>query len=121
MLATVEVGQGPRKIAVQPGPARAAAPAEAVVSVQTEDYAFKPDSVRGLPGQRLRLRLTSRSSTLHNITIPAQGVDRDIEPGAVVDVDVTLPEAGAVGFFCKFHAALGQRGEVVVARADAGR
>ena len=121
VLATVAVGQGPRKIAVQPGSTRAGGPTRTVVSVEAEDYAFTPSSVRGSAGERLRLRLTNRSSTLHNITIPTQHVDRDIEPGGAVEVDVTVPEAGAVAFFCKFHAALGQRGQIGVARADPGR
>jgi YVTN family beta-propeller protein len=121
VLATVAVGQGPRKIAVQPGATRVDAAAGTVVQVDAEDYAFTPSSVRGRPGERLRLRLTSRSTTLHNITIPAQHVDRDIDPGRVVEVDVTVPEAGALPFFCKFHAALGQRGQIAVARADPAR
>jgi hypothetical protein len=53
--------------------------------------------------------VTSQSSTLHNISIPEQAVDQDIEPGSTVEVSVTMPSAGVVPFFCKFHAALGQR------------
>ena len=121
VLATIPVGQSPRKIAAQPGPPRAAAPTASIVSVEAEDYAFKPASIRGRPGDRLHLRLISRSSTLHNITVPGQGVDRDIEPGATVEVPVTLPSAGVVPFFCKFHEALGQRGELVAAVPRAAR
>lgn len=121
VLATVAVGEGPRKIAVQPGAVRAEAPAARVVSIDAQDYAFTPASVPGRPGERLRLRLTSRSSTLHNITIPERRVDRDIEPGGGVEVDVTVPDSGALEFFCKFHAALGQRGQIAVARANRAR
>jgi plastocyanin len=81
--------------------------------VEAADYAFAPASVTGRPGSRLRLRVTSQSSTLHNISIPEQAVDQDIEPGSTVEVSVTMPSAGVVPFFCKFHAALGQRGELV--------
>jgi YVTN family beta-propeller protein len=113
VLATIPVGQGPRKIAAQPEAPRAATAPASIVSVEAADYAFAPASITGPPGSRLRLRLTSRSSTLHNISVPGQDVDRDIEPGSTVEVSVTLPSAGVVPFFCKFHAALGQRGELV--------
>ena len=115
VVATIPVGQGPRKIAVQPVAPRAAAPPASIVSVEASDYAFAPASITGRPESRLRLRVTSRSSTLHNITIPGLAVDRDIEPGSTVEVPITLPSAGVVPFFCKFHAALGQRGELVAA------
>lgn len=123
VLATIPVGQAPRKIAVQPGAPRASAtPAPAsTVSVEAEDYAFKPASITGRPGDRLLLRLTSRSSTLHNLSVPAQGIDRDVEPGSTVEILVTLPSSGVVPFFCKFHAALGQRGELVAAGPRAAR
>ena len=123
VLATIPVGQAPRKIAAQPGAPRAAGPASSAstISVETEDYAFKPASITGRAGDRLLLRLTSRSSTLHNVSVPAQGIDRDIEPGATVEIPVTLPASGAVPFFCKFHAALGQRGELVAAGPRAAR
>ena len=91
VLATIPVGQGPRKIAAQPAAPRAAAPPASIVSVEAADYAFAPASITGPPGSRLRLRLTSRSSTLHNISVPGQDVDRDIEPGSTVEVSVTLP------------------------------
>jgi plastocyanin len=38
-----------------------------------------------------------------------------------MEVIVTLPDKGAVPFFCKFHAALGQRGELVTVPPGPGR
>lgn len=121
VLATIPVGQTPRKIAVQPGAPRAAATPAPTISVEVEDYVFKPASITARPGDRLLMRVTSRSSTLHNVTVPAQGIDRDIEPGSAVEILVTLPGSGGVPFFCKFHAALGQRGELVAAGPRAAR
>jgi YVTN family beta-propeller protein len=122
VLATIPVGQAPRKIAVQPAAPRAAtAPPASMVGMEVEDYAFKPASITGRPGDRLVLRLTSRSSSLHNLSIPTQGIDRDIEPGATVEIPVALPASGAVPFFCKIHAALGQRGELVAGGPRAAR
>jgi YVTN family beta-propeller protein len=121
VLATIAVGEAPRKIVLQPTPGRAAAqlPAlvgPAVVDIQLEDYAFTPASVPARPGTALRLRLTNRASALHNITVPTQRIDRDIEPGSTIEVDVAVPDTGGVPFFCKFHGPLGQRGEVVLTR-----
>jgi plastocyanin len=48
--------------------------------------------------------------TLHNITIPALGIDRDIQPKGKVQVDVTLPASGVLTFSCKFHGPLGMAG-----------
>ena len=45
---------------------------------EAEDYAFRPSSITGRLGDRLLLQLTSRSSTLHNVSVPAQGIDRDV-------------------------------------------
>ena len=85
------------------------------VQVDAEDYAFRPASVAERPGTPLRLRVTSRSSTLHNFTLPAQRIDRDIAPGDTVEIELAVPASGSVPFFCKFHAALGQRGELIAA------
>jgi plastocyanin len=42
------------------------------------------------------------------------GLDRDLPPQADVEVELTVPAAGPMAFFCKFHEALGQRGQLVV-------
>jgi YVTN family beta-propeller protein len=119
VLSTIPVGQAPRKIAVQPTAAAAGGlPGPAVLQVEAEDYAFRPAPLGGRPGTPLRLRVTSRSSTLHNFTLPAQRIDRDIAPGDTVEIDLAVPPAGSVPFFCKFHAALGQRGELTAAVAS---
>jgi YVTN family beta-propeller protein len=119
VVATVPVGQAPRKIAVQPSTAGAAVPQIPTVHMDAEDYAFHPAAVAERPGTALRLRVTSRSSTLHNFTLPAQRIDRDIGPGNTVEIKLAIPVSGSVPFFCKFHTALGQRGELIATGAGA--
>jgi YVTN family beta-propeller protein len=81
LIATTPVGSAPRKIGVQPvGAGAALRPAPVVVQVEADDYAFRPASFTERPGTLVRLRLTSRSSTLHNVTLPEQRIDRDIPP-----------------------------------------
>jgi YVTN family beta-propeller protein len=145
VLATVAVGQAPRKIAVQPGPGlRAAGPAaiagtaarplklgsltfadhgtkdvsgQAAVEVEADDYYFSPTFIRGVPGQTLTLEIENESSTMHNLSVPGQAVDRDVPPKQTVRVDVVFPASGVVAFHCKFHSALGMNGELLAGEA----
>ena len=83
-----------------------------VVKMEADDYYFGPTFLRGKPGQRVRLRIENESGTLHNITIAGQQVDRDILPRKTIEVDVTIPESGALVFSCKFHGPLGMNGQL---------
>jgi hypothetical protein len=46
--------------------------------VEAADYYFEPMFLRGEPGQRLTLVVENESTTLHNLTIPSLGIDRDL-------------------------------------------
>jgi len=144
VIATIAVGNAPRKIAVQPVAAPRAAAArkgakavtiagvaytdhgtrdistQGVVKMEADDYYFGPTFLRGKPGQRVRLRIENESSTLHNITIPGQQVDRDILPKQTIEVDVTVPASGAVAFMCKFHGPVGMNGQIVAVEGKIG-
>ena len=145
VLATIPVGNAPRKIAVQPGAtAAAASPAPATTApgkksktvtmngvtyadhgtkdvrklskleLEADDYYFGPTFLRGNPGQKLTLMIEREASTLHNISIPALGIDKDIPPKGKVRVDVTFPTSGVLTFSCKFHGPLGMAGMLKV-------
>jgi YVTN family beta-propeller protein len=63
IVATIPVGNAPRKVAVQPGPVAgpgAGGPTEVVIRV--DDYFFSPASVQGRAGQELRLRIQNVAS-----------------------------------------------------------
>src|SRR5207245_5196974 len=92
------------------------------VELEADDYYFSPTFLRGRPGQKLTLRVESEASTLHNISIPALGIDRNIPPKGKVEVNVTFPSSGVLAFFCKFHGALGMNGQLLPATPrSAGR
>ena len=139
VVATVPVGNGPRKVAVQPGPIRKAgevvpAAGRTVsiggiafadhgtqdvrtatdVAVRADDYYFAPTFLRSRAGQRLRLHVENQAATLHNLSAPGLGVDRDLLPLGRLDLDVIVPAAGPVHFFCKFHGPLGQNGQLLI-------
>ena len=82
-----------------------------VVKMEADDYYFGPTFLRGKPGQHLRLRIENESGTLHNITIAAQQIDRDILPKKTIELDVTIPASGTLVFSCKFHGPLGMNGQ----------
>ena len=78
------------------------------------NFYFKGTFLQGSPGQLLKLRIANVSELPHNLSIPSQQVDQDIPVGrGRTDVDVTLPESGALRFFCKYHTAQGMNGQLL--------
>jgi YVTN family beta-propeller protein len=87
------------------------------LELEADDYYFAPTFLQGEPGQKLQLEIENESGTLHNISIPALGLDRDIPPKGKVEIAVTFPPSGVIHFFCKFHAALGMNGALLAGDA----
>ena len=138
VLATIAVGNAPRKIVVQPGAVVAAAGAAPRAGAKTvrigevayadhgsrdvsgrreahleaDDYYFKPTFLRGKPGQAITLEVENESGTLHNLTVPGLGIDRDLAPHAKLKLAVTFPASGTITFHCKLHGALGMNGQL---------
>ena len=57
--------------------------------------------------------MENEASTLHNISIPALGIDNDIPPKGKIQVDVTFPASGMLAVSCKFHGSLGMNGQLL--------
>jgi YVTN family beta-propeller protein len=87
------------------------------VEIEVDDYYFAPTFLRGDPGQRVTLVVENELATLHNITVPALQVDRDVPPKGKVELAVTFPASGVVHLSCKFHEALGMNGELLAGDA----
>ena len=88
------------------------------LELEADDYYFSPTFLRGKPGQKLTLLVENEARTLHNISIPALGIDKDIPPKGKVPVDVTFPASGMLAISCKFHGSLGMNGQLLT--GDAG-
>ena len=139
VTATIAAGHAPRKIAVQPGAVTAATPGAAPragtktlmignvayadhgsrdvsarreVHLEADDYYFKPTFLKGKPGQTLTLEVENESGTLHNLTVPELGIDRDLAPRSKMKLAVTFPASGVIAFHCKLHQALGMAGQL---------
>jgi plastocyanin len=88
---------------------------EIALELDAGDFYFKGTFIRGDPGRTLALAIDNVAGQVHNISIPAQGLDRDLPPsGPRVNVEVTFPASGQVQFFCKYHTARGMNGLLVV-------
>jgi predicted lipoprotein with Yx(FWY)xxD motif len=90
----------------------------ASLEMDAGDFYFEPTFVRGTAGQKLKLQVTNDSGTLHNISVPALLIDKDIAANSNAEVDVTLPQSGVLLFICKLHTAQGMNGELLVGDAQ---
>jgi plastocyanin len=84
------------------------------VSLEVDNFYFKPTVLKGSAGQQIKLELENESGTLHNFTLSDQNINQDIQPNQKVEVTVTLPQSGFLEFFCRFHKASGMVGELSV-------
>ncbi len=87
------------------------------IDVEADDFYFEPTFLKGKPGQTIKLELENESSTLHNITVKGQQIDKDIPANGKTEVEVTFPQSGAVWFYCKYHQASGMNGELLSGNA----
>jgi plastocyanin len=88
---------------------------DTTLNLDAGDFYFSGTFIWGLPGQTLTLQIKNVAPQLHNISIPAQRVDRVIPAGSSrVNVEVTFPDSGSVQFFCKYYTARGMNGLLLV-------
>jgi hypothetical protein len=75
---------------------------------------FAPTLLKGTAGQSLKLHIVNATPSLHNISVPGEGINVDIgTDGGTVDVVVTFPARGAIVYICRFHDLDGQAGELL--------
>jgi plastocyanin len=74
---------------------------------------FAPTVVKGTAGESLHLHVVNTTDTLHNISIPSEGIDADVRAGGTADVVVTFPTRGPISYFCSYHQDEDQAGELI--------
>lgn len=89
-----------------------AAPAKTSFNVEAGDSFFSPTCVTGVRAGTIQLTAKNTGKALHNISLPAQSVDRDVAPGETVTVSMTMGATNLV-YFCKYHRAAGMLGALV--------
>jgi plastocyanin len=82
------------------------------VEIEASDFAFTPTTLRGTPGQHLRIAIENAASIDHNFSLDEQGIQQDITPGGRATVEVTFPASGVLRFFCALHAGRGMNGRL---------
>jgi plastocyanin len=82
------------------------------ISIETDDYYFKPTFDKAKPGSTVTVSLKNEGKTQHTFTIPSLGIDTVLNPDQKATVSVTVPTDGALGFYCRFHGPSGTQGDL---------
>jgi plastocyanin len=88
--------------------------------VELDDFYFEPTTLEGEPGQKISLRLENAGTVEHNLSLPEQDIDQDVEKGEKASVKLTFPKSGTLRFFCKYHEAQKMAGSLAVAGSSGG-
>jgi plastocyanin len=82
------------------------------VELDAGDQFFEPTCVTGAASATLTVTVTNTGESLHNIQVQQQGIDKDVEPGESITVEIDVGDE-PVAFTCKYHTTLGMNGAVV--------
>ncbi len=81
-------------------------------ALEAGDTFFNPTCVTGLSAGSVTVTMHNGGKSLHNFSISALGIDKDVPLGQTVTITLQLP-AGSTPFFCKYHKSSGMVGELV--------
>jgi plastocyanin len=102
-------GSGLRGSVNDHGAATAAGPR---LQVLAGDSFFAPTCQTGVRPGTVTLVVRNTGRILHNLSVPAQKLDKDVAPGRTITVKVRV--AGkALPFFCKYHRTVGMVGALL--------
>jgi hypothetical protein len=92
-----------------------APPSGPTITVTLSDFQFDPFRVLMTSSQGLILT-NSSGATLHNFSVPGQGVDVDIPAGQTMTLDPISDsvQPGTYPYLCKYHNAQGMIGVITV-------
>jgi plastocyanin len=81
------------------------------IELDQSDFAYTPTFVK-IPAGATSITVTVKNmgSVQHTFTVPAEQIDKVLNPGDSVTVTVTIPGPGAIAFYCRFHKSLGMQG-----------
>jgi plastocyanin len=103
-------GGGKKTIAGVPANDHGSKNVSGEAEMELDNFYFDPTLLRGKPGSQVTLELKNESSTEHNFSIDAQGIDKDVEAGEDAKVTVRFPKSGELSFYCKYHKTMGMAG-----------
>ena len=80
--------------------------------IAANDFFFSATCVTGVAGGTATLIVHNAGQALHNVSIPALNIDRDVSPAQTITVQVHMGST-AVVFFCKYHKSVGMYGALL--------
>ena len=86
------------------------------LQVQAGDSFFAPTCQTGVRPGTVILVVHNSGQMLHNLSVPAQKLDKDVTPGQTITVTVKVTGA-AVPYFCKYHRIAGMVGSLLPAQS----
>ena len=72
-------------------------------SLSIQGFAFHPDTLTAAAGASLTISVTNNDTTTHSVTLDDGSVSKDVPAGQTVQVKVTFPQSGTLGWHCRFH------------------
>jgi plastocyanin len=82
----------------------------ASVDMELDDNYFKPTFVKATPGATVTVNLENEGGSTHTFTIEGSDVSEELSSGDTAQVEVTVPDDGALEFRCRFHGGAGMVG-----------
>lgn len=83
-----------------------------VLTIEAGDFFFAPTCLTGVQPGTVSVTVRNSGRILHNISIPDQGIDSDVEPGKSIIVPVKV-ESASVPLLCKYHRTSGMVGALI--------
>jgi len=82
------------------------------LSIEAGDSFFSPTCVRGILSGTVTLMVHNAGQALHNVSISALHIDKDVPSGQTITVQVQMGRTPLV-FFCKYHRTSGMLGALL--------
>ena len=89
-------------------------------TVEIDDFYFEPTFMKVKAGQKLSIELENEGGAQHTFTITGLNIDKTIDPGKKVELEITFTGSNDVAFFCRFHGSGGMRGAFFFGSAPQG-
>jgi plastocyanin len=83
------------------------------VAVVGGDFFFQPTCSTGVAPGTVKVKVRNTGQLLHNISVTEQGLDRDIDKGQTIEVEIKVAVGTPVHYFCKYHKAAGMIGVLI--------
>ena len=88
------------------------------LELEADDFYFKPTFVKAEPGKKLEVKIENEGDNTHTFTIDSANVDVEIKSGDDGSAEVTVPDSGALRFYCRFHSGQGMQGAIYTKDGD---